>query len=138
MTSRTLGPEVVIPAPKRRSPVSGMVRFVVWLLLGSLVLGFLIGPRRMVCRLSREEVAKLEVMRYVDDAYVLWSRQHPGAGAYCPTLMELNEWTNKRDTLDPWGSPYHGTCNPDATSIRVVSAGPDQCFGTTDDITSDR
>ena len=42
------------------------------------------------------------------------------------------------NTFDPWDTPYYRTCITDAETIRVVSAGPDQRFGTSDDITSDR
>lgn len=38
------------------------------------------------------------------------------------------------DTTDGWGTPYRYTVAPDGASFELVSAGPDQQFGTADDI----
>ena len=78
------------------------------------------------CTDSPEEIAALDVKRYAVEAYPLWRRQHPDLP--CP---ESNKGSS---TLDPWDSPYVFTCN--ATTFRVVSAGPDRRLRTADDIAS--
>ena len=104
--------------------------------VGSLVIGFLTSPRRHPhdYRISDEERAKLDVVGFVH-GYDRWRRTDEPASP-CPSVLTLDEFTNS-SLADPWSTFYRIECGAAATSIRVVSAGPDQRFGTSDDITSD-
>jgi prepilin-type N-terminal cleavage/methylation domain-containing protein len=107
----------------------------------ALVMGFLVGPRVIAMfSESKEEVAKLEVKRYAEEAYTLWSRKN--GGKPCPaSLADLNEYTNKGKSIqDPWGSDYVMLCGqnlpPGAFGLAVYSPGPDRSPNTGDDIRS--
>ena len=131
-----------VPSRLARNAQRGMTILEIMIVLAilALVMGFLIGPRIMkMFGQSQEEVAKLEVKRYTDDAFLLWGRQNPGK--QCPgSLADLNEWTNKKDSKDPWGTEYQMLCGanlpPGARGLAVFSAGPDQKPNTSDDIKS--
>jgi hypothetical protein len=92
-------------------------------------------PKWMMCCMggSKTHVARMAVHKYADEAYVQWRMDHSGL---CPErLRDLNEYTNSKDTKDPWGNPYRIQC--DATHpIFVSSAGEDGLFGTGDDVRS--
>ena len=49
------------------------------------------------------------------------------------TLVELNEYMNRTDITDPWGTEYRMTC---ARGVQLISAGEDGKFGTLDDLGS--
>lgn len=55
----------------------------------------------------------------------------------CPTIEQLvaHKKLDAKKIDDPWGRPYHITCNDD--DIRVTSAGKDGRFFTPDDIRDD-
>lgn len=87
-----------------------------------------------------EQTAHSTVVKYAFEAMPEWQRAHSAFS--CPAqLAELNEWMNNKDIRDPWGRDYRSFCTLDTrhgTSIVVWSAGPDQHFGNSDDIASDR
>jgi hypothetical protein len=91
---------------------------------------------------SKPQVARATVIKYAEDAYPQWRREHPQR--QCPaSLVELNDYMNNKDILDPWGQRYHYACGKRAVpasahGIWVVSAGADGVFGTDDDLRSDR
>jgi hypothetical protein len=98
-----------------------------------LVGGVIAGPRRTMCGQSREEIARLAIYKYANEAYPEFRLANPTRD--CPVaLRELNEWMNAKNILDPWGVAYTMTCTP--TGIVVRSAGEDSTFGTTDDLWS--
>jgi hypothetical protein len=89
---------------------------------------------------STEKTAKLAVDDYAFNAYGAWSQANPSKA--CPDqLSDLGEYVTKKDTRDPWGTEYRLLCGPSLPSgvkggIAVESAGPDQKFGTGDDVKS--
>jgi hypothetical protein len=93
-------------------------------------------PRRTMCVFSRSkaDVASLTVKRFATEAYPQWLAAHPAET--CPrSLDELNEFTDSKDGLDPWGSRYVMWCIPNGPFL-VWSRGEDQRVGTPDDIHS--
>lgn len=96
-------------------------------------------PRHM-CSETREDIARSTIIKYAFDALPEWQRAHPETT--CPRgLGELNEWMNNKDIRDPWGRDYRFICtlsSQHGRGIVVWSAGPDQRFGNSDDIASDR
>ncbi len=95
---------------------------------------------RVMCTFgaTREEVARMTVMKYALEAMPSWLSTHPGRA--CPDhLADLNDWMNNRDTVDPWGRDYRWACRHLGAPqlLFVASAGPDGRFGTSDDIGSD-
>ena len=65
--------------------------------------------------------------------------EHPEKA--CPTtLADLNAYTNRKDTKDPWGHDFKMMCGatvpPGAKGLAVISFGPDGKEGTADDIKS--
>ena len=136
-----------IPAPitarlaKHSQRGMTILEIMIVLAILALVMGFLVGPRVMAMFSdSKEEIAKLDIKRYADEAYPLWARQNPTKA--CPgALLDLNEFTNKGKSIgDPWGTDYVMLCGqnlpPGARGIAVVSAGPDKSPNTGDDIRS--
>lgn len=69
----------------------------------------------------------------VRSAATLFFAEDPGAD--CPTVDDLVEQqllaSNKR-TADPWGNEFKIECT--GGDITVISAGPDEEFGTEDDV----
>ena len=102
-----------------------------------LALGFLLpapGPHGR--QRSNDEIARFTAKQYVLRAYPLWQASHPQP---CPaSMLELNEYSNSKDTKDPWGRDYEMLCGvhaPDgAKQIAVFSRGPDGAAGTADDV----
>ena len=83
--------------------------------------------------------AKVDVQKYAFEAYPSWAAAHPEKA--CPAaLAELNEYTNRKDTKDPWGHDFKMMCGatipPGAKGLAVLSFGPDGKEGTADDIKS--
>jgi hypothetical protein len=89
--------------------------------------------------LPPSELAKHEVQQYAFEAYPQWAVANPSKA--CPaSIAELNEYTTRKDDLDPWGHPYKLMCGPTlppgAKGVAVASAGPDGQFDTGDDVRS--
>ncbi len=119
-----------------------LLEIMIVLAILALVMGFLVGPRVFkALSSSKGEVAKNIVKKLAFDAYPSWLTQKPGAKG-CPTMSDLTEFMNSKDTKDPWGEDYVIKCGGDlpagvdAGSIAVYSKGPDKKDGTGDDIKS--
>jgi hypothetical protein len=67
------------------------------------------------------------------DAYYLQSDPHQ-LPEHLDNLNDMNLVKGGQIPNDPWGTPYMYVTFSDR-DFRIVSAGPDQMFGTTDDIT---
>lgn len=99
-----------------------------------------VGMRAIRCfGASKLDIARAVVDHYAYEAYPQWETQHPGRT--CPRrLDELNEYTNNKDTKDPWGNRYRMFCLPEMPPglrpIVVTSDGEDGLEGTPDDIRS--
>lgn len=127
--------------PVRLSRQAGMTLLEIMIVLTiiALVMGVLLGPRVFKALSGgTEDVARMTVNDYSTTAYGLWARS---SGAACPkSLADLNEYSNKKDTKDPWGSEYVMYCGsnmpPGAKMFAVSSNGPDRQQGTADDIKS--
>jgi hypothetical protein len=90
-------------------------------------------------KLDPAELAKHEVEQYAYEAYPQWAVANPSKA--CPaSIAELNEFTARKDDLDPWGHPYKLMCGPTlppaAKGVAIASAGPDGQFDTDDDVRS--
>lgn len=88
---------------------------------------------------SLTDTASLTVKSYAFEAYPSWAQANPSKA--CPDkLEELNEFMNRKDVNDPWGTPYRMACGsslpPGARGLAVTSAGPDGKDGTDDDVRS--
>ena len=96
------------------------------------------GSRRMSCLPeSKEDAARITAWNYALEAYPTWLREHPSVR--CPSLEQLNDYTNNKVAIDPWGTHYLHWCLTDARGrMRLVvwSAGEDERFGSADDIWS--
>ena len=55
-------------------------------------------------------------------------------GRTCGPYVDFREETPEKAALDPWGTPLLYERSPDGQSFRLGSAGPDEEFGTEDDI----
>jgi prepilin-type N-terminal cleavage/methylation domain-containing protein len=116
-----------------------LLEIMIVLAILALVMGLLVGPRVMkLFAESKEDVARLTVQKFVNEAYPMWSRN---ASDPCPKgLEELSPYMDKKDTIDPWRNPYKLFCGqtlpPGAKGIAVSSAGADGKFDTDDDIKS--
>ena len=128
---------------RRRRSQRGMTLLEIMIVLAilALVMGLLVGPRVMkLFSESKEEVAKLAETDMVNTAFPAWSTRHSDKG--CPDKLEdLSDYMNKKDTKDPWGTPFKMLCAeqlpPSVKSgIAVMSFGPDKAEGTPDDIKS--
>ncbi len=86
------------------------------------------------------ELTKLDVAKYMWEAYPSWQRAHPRKD--CPTLEELNEYLDKTSLKDRWGHRYKLLCGDRVPPVgqryrlAVLSLGPDGSEGTADDIRS--
>jgi hypothetical protein len=97
------------------------------------------GSRTTMCTETKEDLTRMAAKDYADSAFMMWRRHHPDRD--CPsTLGELNEFTNRKlkdgqpDISDTWGNDMRMGC--DARGLRVWSLGPDERYGTADDIKS--
>jgi hypothetical protein len=100
-----------------------------------LALGALLPTQRRLCgwHETKLDIAKATVKKYVYEAYPSWSQLHPEQR--CPrSLIELDEFTNSKLPLDPWGMPYVMYCS--TAGLVVMSTGDDRAFNTDDDIWS--
>jgi len=119
-----------------------LLEIMIVLAILALVMGLLVGPRVFrALSSSKGEVAKNMVKKFAYEAYSEWSMKPSKSGA-CPTLADLAEFMNSKDTKDPWGEEYVIKCGGDLPagvtpgSIAVYSKGPDGKDGTGDDIKS--
>ncbi|HVK88203.1 MAG TPA: prepilin-type N-terminal cleavage/methylation domain-containing protein [Kofleriaceae bacterium] len=128
---------------RTRNAQRGMTLLEIMIVLAilALVMGLVVGPRVMkMFGESKEKIAKLAVDDYAFNAYGSWSQANPSKS--CPEkLSDLNEYVNKKETKDPWGTEYKMLCGPNLPAgvkggLAVESAGPDQKFGTEDDVKS--
>ena len=116
-----------------------LLEIMIVLAILALVMGLLVGPRVMkLFGESKNDIAKLTVQKFVNEAYPMWSRN---ASDPCPKgLEDLSPYMDKKDTKDPWGNPYKMFCGQNlpagAKGIAVSSAGEDGKDGTPDDIKS--
>jgi general secretion pathway protein G len=130
------------PTGARRRKQRGMTLLEIMIVLAiiALVMGFLVGPRVLAMFSdSKNEVARAVSKQFSDEAYPIWSAKH--SGTRCPaSLNELLEYTNKKDTRDPWGIDYRMMCGDNAPAgargMAVQSAGEDGKFDTGDDLKS--
>jgi len=128
--------------PLVRNAQRGMTLLEIMIVLAilALVMGLVVGPRVMkMFGESKENIAALAVKKYAYEAFPSWSQSHPDKG--CPEKLEdLNEYTNAKDTKDPWGGQYKMYCGSSlpagAKGLAVSSPGEDGKEGTADDIKS--
>jgi hypothetical protein len=109
-------------------PVGIGVAFVAVFVVG------VMSPRMQCCFCgSKVDVAKATVKKYAYEAYPSWREAHPTVS--CPrTPLDLNEYMNNKNLLDPWGTTYQFYCTDN--HLDVLSAGEDRRFGTGDDVWS--
>lgn len=92
----------------------------------------------VVCRETKGDIASATAKKYAYEAYPSWRAMHPERT--CPaTLLELNEYMNNKDDLDPWGSHYRMYCGNDEGGrpmIVVYSLGEDSLAHSADDVWS--
>jgi general secretion pathway protein G len=127
---------------RARNTQRGMTLLEIMIVLAilALVMGLVVGPRVMkMFASSKVEIAKTELQKLAYEAYPQWSQANPSKA--CPEKLEdLAEFTNKKDTKDPWGQPYKMFCGPTlppgAKGLAVMSAGEDQKENTSDDLKS--
>jgi hypothetical protein len=112
-------------------------------IVGAVVVSAIAISQRRVMKVfaqTKEGIARETVTKYAYEAMPSWQRARPDA--VCPArLADLNEWMNNKDIRDPWGRDYGWHCHSSSgvvTRFAVTSAGPDETFGTRDDITSIR
>jgi hypothetical protein len=146
MTERKLVRAVPCDAPVRLGQPSRANRYalgLIWFATASAVVGSVSlfqGPRITHCGFggSKEDIASLAVKKYAYEAYPEWLATH--RGETCPSsLFELNEYTNNKNDLDPWGSHYRMFCGINERGrprIVVQSFGEDGVAYTADDIWS--
>jgi hypothetical protein len=83
--------------------------------------------------------AKMLVMKLAFEAFPSWSQAHPGKS--CPAkLADLLEFTDRKDTKDPWKHELKMFCGANLPAgvkgIAIQSAGPDGKLDTADDVKS--
>lgn len=127
---------------RARNSQRGMTLLEIMIVLAilALVMGLVVGPRVMkMFASSKVDIAKAELQKLAYEAYPQWSQANPSKA--CPEKLEdLSEFTNKKNTNDPWGQPYKMFCGPTlppgAKGLAVMSVGEDQKEGTSDDLKS--
>jgi Type II secretion system (T2SS), protein G len=128
----------VLGESRRRGHALGLGATIVFAgAVGLHALSTLTSRSMCMCGETKERIARSTVVKYVCEALPSWQLAHPDAT--CPVdLTELNEWMNNKDIRDPWGRDYRWDCrSQDGVAMLVTSAGPDEHFGTADDIGSD-
>jgi hypothetical protein len=122
---------LVVPRMRRMLAFSAML-----LALGMVARAALDEEHYAFCTESEERVARSMVRRVSVESYARWSMNNPSKA--CPdSALELAVYSGDRELRDPWGKTLVVLC--DGTSsyrIRVLSAGPDAKFDTSDDIRS--
>jgi hypothetical protein len=86
---------------------------------------------------ARLLAAQIRLSRVMTMAYRVGGSLYLISHTACPTAAELlaaNVVPDSVSTEDAWGTPFRITCG--GGQITVTSAGPDQVFGTADDIVS--
>lgn len=139
---RQLHDRLAHPRRSRGRAARGMTLLEIMIVLAilALVMGFLVGPRIFKAfQESKGEVARNIVRKLANEAYPQWAMKPSNSGK-CPSLADLSEYMNSKDTKDPWGQEYVIKCGSDlpagAMGIAVMSKGDDQKEGTGDDIKS--
>jgi type II secretory pathway pseudopilin PulG len=117
-----------------------LLEIMIVLAILALVMGFLVGPAIFKSfQSSKAEVARNIVRKLANEAYPQWAMKSSNNGK-CPSLADLSEYMNSKDTKDPWGQEYIIKCGGDlpagATGIAVMSKGDDQKEGSGDDVKS--
>jgi hypothetical protein len=110
------------------------MRYVVMLMLGTMLVGCKPGARD-----NARDLAQATVGKYAFEAYPMWTIIHPGL--MCPaTIGDLAPHAETASTTDPWGNEYFMFCGDalpaGAKVFAVQSAGPDGKRDTADDIKS--
>lgn len=122
---------------ERRERGITLLEIMIVLAIIGLVMGVLVGPK--VYRSFSEARVKTAflMLKEYDSAHTRWVADNEGD---CPDKLEdLLKYTNKKDTKDPWGTPFIMKCGDDVPTdshFGVISAGPDKKEGTDDDIHS--
>jgi type II secretory pathway pseudopilin PulG len=118
-----------------------LLEIMIVLAILALVMGFLVGPRVFrALSSSKTEITKNIVKKLAFEAYSEWSMKMSNNGK-CPTVADLSEYMNSKDTKDAWGEEYIIKCGGDLPAgvqggIAVMSKGEDKKEGTGDDIKS--
>ena len=116
-----------------------LLEIMIVLAILALVMGLVIGPRVIDALMDSEHrVAKLAVRKLAHESFPQWRSMNPGRA--CPERIEELTVLMSEETNDPWGKPYKLLCPPNlpagATSIAILSFGPDGKEGTGDDVRS--
>lgn len=104
-----------------------------------LVAGMIFGPTLVSfgCTFSKPRIVK-SIMAYRQSLFPQWAAAHPGLE--CPRVItELDAFGDRYpDPNDAWGTEYEVICVRGQLwrTIILRSAGPDQTFGTSDDLTT--
>jgi prepilin-type N-terminal cleavage/methylation domain-containing protein len=130
--------------PEERKKESGvtLIEIMIVLAIIALIMGFLVGPKVIAYfKQAKAKTAWMETKDYLQ-AYQKWYDDN-GDTAECPDKIEdLAKYTNKKDTKDPWGTPFVMKCGDQAPAeagdahFGVISLGPDKKEGTGDDLHS--
>ncbi|MEZ4401699.1 MAG: type II secretion system protein GspG [Kofleriaceae bacterium] len=117
-----------------------LLEIMIVLAILALVMGFLVGPAVFKSfQSAKDDVARNIVRKLSNEAYPQWAMKSSNSGK-CPTLTDLSEYMNSKDTKDPWGNEYVIKCGGDlpagASGIAIMSKGPDGKEGSGDDIKS--
>ena len=89
-----------------------LLEIMIVLAILALVMGFLVGPRIFKAfQESKAEVAKNIVKKLAFEAYPQWSAR-PGSSGKCPTLTDLSEYMNSKDTKDRRDAAPRCPCGP--------------------------
>jgi prepilin-type N-terminal cleavage/methylation domain-containing protein len=117
-----------------------LLEMMIVLAIVALVMGVLVGPRVIAMfTKSRQQIATLAAKKFADEAFPAWAAANPGKS--CPDKLEdLIEFSNSKNTKDPWGGSYKMYCGstlpPHAKGLAVSSPGEDGKEGTDDDTKS--
>ena len=129
-------PVLVCPRVPSGATITGVFAATLGALL---IVGFIEGPHRPHGGHgeSKVDIAKLRMQQYANEAYPLWSREHPREE--CPASVRdldryMKRYMDKAAREDPWGREYRFTCG--GGRLYVVSLGEDGKASTADDIWS--
>lgn len=127
----------------KRSGFSLMEMLAVIAIIGLLVGAVAVGVQGHMAR-ARIGVAKMEITKIVDalEAYSADKTRYPTQEEGLVQLSgtsgkKEDEYINKSDFNDPWGSPYEYLVpGSNQEPFEVISAGPDRQFETEDDLSN--